>query len=62
MYHALNTKYIFTDFNPSDVNCNTHDVCEYIDEYVKNYAKGSKRNIIFKVRISLDDPKHTKWI
>ena len=49
-------------FNPSTVNCNTYIMGEYIDKFVKNYAEGSKRNLIFKVRISLDSPKHTKWI
>ena len=49
-------------FNPSDTNCNVYRVSEYIDQYVKRYAGGTKRNIIFKVRISLDSPKHTKWI
>ena len=49
-------------FNPSDTNCNVYRVGEYINQYVKRYAGGSKRNIIFKVRISLDNPKHTKWM
>ena len=49
-------------FNPSTTNCNIYRVGEYIDQYVKRYAGGSKRNLIFKVRISLDNPKHTNWI
>ena len=49
-------------FNPSDTNCNIYRVGEYIDQYVKRYTGGSKRNLIFKVRISLDNPKHTKWM
>lgn len=51
-------------FNPSTTNCNIYRyrVGEYIDQYVKRYAGGSKRNLIFKVRISLDSPKHTKWM
>ena len=49
-------------FNPSTTNCNIYRVGEYIDQYVKRYAGGSKRNLIFKVRISLDNPKHTKWM
>ena len=62
VYHALNTKYIFTDFNPSDVNCNTYIMGEYIDKFVKNYDEGSKRNLIFKVRIFLEDLKNKKWM
>ena len=49
-------------FNPPTVNCNTYIMGEYIDKFVKNYAEGSKRNLIFKVRISLNNPKHTKWM
>ena len=49
-------------FNPSGTNCNVYHVGEYINQYIKRYADGSKRNITFKVRISLDSPKHTKWI
>lgn len=49
-------------FNPSTTNCNIYRVGEYIDQYVKRYAGGSKRNLIFKVRISLDNSKHTKWM
>ena len=49
-------------FNPSVTNCNVYRVGEYIDHYVKRYAGGSKRNITFKVRISLANPKHTKWM
>ena len=61
VFHATNIKNADA-FNPPTVNCNTYIMGEYIDKFVKNYAEGSKRNIIFKVRISLDDPKHTKWM
>ena len=49
-------------FNPSDTNCNVYSVRAYIARYIKEYCGGSKRNITFKVRISLDNPKHTEWI
>lgn len=49
-------------FNPSDTNCNIYRMGEYIDWYIRDYANGSKRNVTFKVRISLDSPKHTNWI
>lgn len=49
-------------FNPSTTNCNIYRVGEYIDQYVKRYAGRSKENVTFKVRISLDNPKHTKWM
>ena len=61
VFHATNIKNADA-FNPPTVNCNTYIMGEYIDKFVKNYAEGSKRNLIFKVRISLDDLKHTKWM
>lgn len=61
VFHATNIKNADA-FNPPTVNCNTYLTGEYIDQYVKRYADGSKRNVTFKVRISLDDPKHTKWM
>ena len=61
VFHATNIKNADA-FNPPTVNCNTYIMGEYIDKFVKNYAEGSKRNLIFKVRISLDDSKHTKWM
>ena len=49
-------------FNPHTTNCNIYLTSEYINQYIKRYADGSKRNVTFKVRISLDNPKHTNWI
>ena len=48
-------------FNPVVFHCNVYRMSDFINRYVKVYAE-SKRNIIFKVRISLANPKHTKWI
>lgn len=48
-------------FNPVVFNCNVYRMSDFINRYVKVYAE-SKRNIIFKVRISLANPKHTKWM
>ena len=61
MHYGININKV-DSFNPSDTNCNVYRVGEYINQYVKRYAGGTKRNIIFKVRISLDNPKHTKWM
>ena len=61
VFHATNIKNADA-FNPSDTNCNIYRVGEYIDKYVKNYANGSKRNITFKVRMSLDSSKYTGWM
>ena len=53
----------YDTFDPSPIlNCNIYKMGEYIDWYIRDYANGSKRNIIFKVRISLDSSKHSKWI
>ena len=48
-------------FNPVIFNCNVYRMSDFINRYVKVYAE-SKRNLIFKVRISLANPKHTKWM
>ena len=58
-----NTKSQYIDvFNPYAANTNIYIICEYISLYIKEYGGESKENITFKVRISLDNPKHTKWI
>lgn len=58
-----NTKNQYIDvFNPYAANTNIYYICEYISLYIKEYGGGSKENVTFKVRISLDNSKRTKWM
>lgn len=62
-YCNVNTNDIDT-FNPSarTVDGDIYKIDKNIARYVKYFANGSKKDITFKVRISLDNPKHTKWV
>ena len=59
--HNIKSQYIDV-FNPDAANTNIYYICEYISLYIKEYGGRSKENVTFKVRISLDSPKHTKWM
>ena len=63
-YASSNNTHDIDTFNPKPraIDSNIYRVGDRITHYVNTYADGSKRNITFKVRISLDNPKHTKWM